>query len=52
MTKAKSYGILWLTFGGNWRATPGPLYPSEAAATKALRQLGLVGNPAYKVAEV
>jgi len=48
----KSFAINWMTFGGNWRATPGPIYPSRKAAEKALRQLGLAGNPSYKVVEV
>ncbi len=48
----KTFAIHWMTLGGNWRATPGPLYPSRAAAMASMRKLGLVGNPAYKVVEV
>lgn len=47
----KTFAIHWMTFGGNWRATPGPLYQTAAAAKAALRQLGLSGNPAYRVVE-
>jgi hypothetical protein len=46
----KTFGIQWMTFGGNWRATPGPIYPSMKAAKAALKMLGLTGNPAYRVA--
>ena len=49
---AKTFAIHWMTFGGNWRATPGPLYPTAAAAKATLRKLGLTGNPAYRVVEV
>ena len=48
----KSFAINWMNLNGNWRATPGPIYPSKAAAIKAMKQLGLYGNPAYKVVEV
>ncbi len=41
--------IEWMTFNGSWRVTPGPLYPTRAAALKSLRKLGLTGNPAYRV---
>jgi hypothetical protein len=48
----KTFAINWMTFNGNWRATPGPLYPSRAAAMASLRKLGLAANPAYRVVEV
>jgi len=44
----KSFKIEWMTFNGNWRATPGS-YASRKAANAALKLLGLTGNPAYRV---
>jgi hypothetical protein len=47
----KTFAIQWMTFNGHWRTTPGPIYPTRAAANKALALLGLAGNPAYRVVE-
>lgn len=51
-TSSKTFGSSWMTFGGCWRVTPGPLYPSRAAAKASLKLLGLADNPAYRIVAV
>ena len=49
---SKTFAIQWMNLNGHWKTTPGPIYPSRAAALKTIKLLGLEGNPAYRIQQI
>lgn len=45
------FTIQWMNFNGVWRNTD-VLYASKRSANEAIKLLGLVGNPAYRVKKI